>query len=60
MKDIDIFVICDGRDRDLKDFMINIQSQMDEPRLVRYFFVVHDKATISDATNQYTCWESHT
>ena len=50
MKEIEILVICDGRGRDLKDFMLNIQSQMEEPRLVKYTFVVHNKATIYEAT----------
>ena len=50
MKDINILVICDGRGTDLKDFTMHIQDQISEPRLVKYTFVVHDKASIFEAT----------
>ena len=35
IKSIKVLVICDGRGRDLKNFMLNVQEQMDEPRLVK-------------------------
>ena len=50
MKVIEVLVICDDRGRDLKEFMLSIQSEMDEPRLVNYSFVIHDKATIYAAS----------
>ena len=46
MNYINILVICDDRGRGLKEFMVNIQKEMDEPRLVQYTFVIHDKANI--------------
>ena len=50
MKDINILVICEDRARGLKDFVLNIQDQMNEPRLVKYHFIVHEKMTIFEST----------
>ena len=50
MNELDILIICDERGRDLKEFMLNVQEEMDEPRLVRYTFMFHEKATIYEGT----------
>ena len=46
MKNIQILVICDERGRGLKEFMLNVQAEMNKPRLVEYTFVINDNATI--------------
>ena len=33
-------VICYDRGRDLKEFLLRIQSEMEEPRLVKYSFIM--------------------
>ena len=46
MVNFKILVIFDERGKGLKDFMLNVQAKMDEPRLVNFTFVILDKATI--------------
>ena len=50
MSNIEILVICDDRGKGLKEFMLNLQAEMNEPRLVVYTFMVHDKANIYSAS----------